>query len=488
MKYPPSKYQSAICNWSVDSSGNLVVEAIAGSGKTTTLTMLVELLNGRILLVAFNKSIAIELKERLPNCDVRTYHSLGLFLLTSSIGRVQINNSIDWNIIKTRMGYKEARELSAPIQTLGGLVKNNLTDTDDTTLYDLSYHYGIELNGDAPIIFDTVRYLIQDRLANPKIINFDDMVWLPNVLDLTLSDSYDWVLVDELQDTNKAQSELIGRVANNGSRVVGVGDTYQSIYAFRGANQNAMSEFTNRWNATTLPLSISYRNPKCTVDLINKKFPEIKFEGWEKAKQGKIETITLEHALQIMEEGDMVLCRINADLVSPCFEMIRKGVKATIKGRDIGKNLSSLVKKMKSDNDISVMLARLQEYMDDEVGKLIKSDREMSAQSLIDKVETVFAIADGCHSVYELYKKIEDLFSDERTALTFSSIHKAKGLESDRVFILRPDLLPHPRAKKSWEVSQERNLEYVALTRTKNETYIVVDKVKDTTYQSSYIA
>lgn len=54
-----------------------------------------------------------------------------------------------------------------------------------------------------------------------------------------------------------------------------------------------------------------------------------------------------------------------------------------------------------------------------------------------------------------------------------STIHKAKGLEAERVFILKPDLMPHPKAKRGWEIDQENNLRYVAITRSKRELYLV---------------
>ena len=67
----------------------------------------------------------------------------------------------------------------------------------------------------------------------------------------------------------------------------------------------------------------------------------------------------------------------------------------------------------------------------------------------------------------ELMRAIIDLFSDKRAKVWLSSIHKAKGLEADRVVLLHPHLLPHPNAKKPWEKEQEANLKYVALTRAK---------------------
>lgn len=169
----------------------------------------------------------------------------------------------------------------------------------------------------------------------------------------------------------------------------------------------------------------------------------------------------------------MVLCRTNAPLVKPCFALIRKGVKATIRGRDIGKGLIDLVKKMNAV-DIVDMMSKLSEYLYRETQKLMAARKEAQAASLTDKVNTVIALADGLNSTYELENRILSVFSDKVEGVVFSTIHKAKGLEADHVSILEPDLMPHPAASRDWELQQERNIEYVALTRSKQTLVFVV--------------
>lgn len=485
MPFTPSKYQQSIFQWAIQDHGNLVVQASAGSGKTTTLEKLYSMLSGSVLLMAFNKSIADELAIRLPNATVGTYHKIGLSIVSKSYGRVQIDNDKNWKLMRGYLG-ESAKYLQSPIKKLASMVKNNLTNDNDKDLWELVEYYGIELNGNQSDIFATVRFLIQSAKNNPKVIDFDDMIWLPNVLDLK-GDTFDWILVDELQDTNKAQSELISRVANGNSRVVGVGDPFQSIYAFRGANSNAIDDFISRWNAQTLPLSITYRNPKSVVSLVNDQFPDIPLECWDNAQDGLVEMIQYEKALEQMSVGDMILCRVNADLVAPCFQMIRKGVKAVIRGRDIGSNLASLVRKMKAYS-MTDLFSKLDGYYQNESAKLLAAEKEMQLQNLTDKVNTIYALSDGINSVDELLERITSVFSDDNAAIMFSSIHKAKGLEADRVFILRPDLLPHPMAKKSWERTQERNLEYVCYTRSKRELYLVGTAKDVSVSHTAYIA
>jgi len=472
--FVPSKYQENIFNWVLQASpgDSLVVEALAGTGKTTTLEKTAQLLDGNVIFLAFNAAIAKELKNRLPNAEVRTYHSAALGLLTANVGRVQVDEDRDYKVLKNYLRYED-RFLISPIRKLVGMVKNNLTDDSDMTLDDLAQYYNVDVGYSRKSVYDAVRYLLNYAKNNVRSITFDDMIWLPNVLDFRGS-TYDWVLVDELQDTNKAQIGIVERLVSDQSRIIGVGDTHQSIYAFRGADSDAIDNFVNNWNADRLPLSITYRNPKKVVELVRNKFDYIPLECPDWADDGIVEMLPFPRLVTMVRPNDMVLCRTNADLVAPAFQLIRQGYKVIIRGRDIGKSLMTLVAKMES-NTIPELIKKLAEYKDAEVYKLIYADKVMQAQSLEDRVETIIALCDGVNTIYDLKNRIETIFSDDNAPIVFSSIHKAKGLEADRIFILRPDLLPHPMAKKPWEKVQESNLEYVAYTRAKKELYIMVD-------------
>ena len=462
----PSKYQKAIFDWhdtNQGKSGSLVVQAVAGSGKTTTGVIA---LNEHVPVklnsaaIAFNKSIADNLSAKLPNRTVKTYHALGLMNITSSFGRVKVDNNKISMIIKDRLAYWE-KPLISPIKQLVGLCKNNLITPTNENLYDLADYYNIELNGSSEKIFNYVEFAYEKSLEMINIIDFDDMISMPILLNLPIR-KFDYMFVDELQDTNPAQAELVLLSLSNGGVIVGYGDWRQSIYAFRGADIDAMPKFQQRFNADELPLSISYRNPLEIVKLVNDNFPEITFEAFENAIQGEIENATIGKINFIPD--DMILCRINAPLVKPCFRLIRNGIKAIIKGRDIGLNLLSMINKIKV-TELPELLQRLALYKESEMIKLLAAKKIMQAQTLDDKIETIFAISDGCITIDDVKNRIATVFSDDIASVVFSSIHKAKGLEANRVFILRPDLLPHPLAKTAWQVQQESNLKYVAYTR-----------------------
>jgi len=409
----------------------------------------------------------------LSNVQALTYHSLGFAMVRNSRSKQRIVVDQD-KIDKALPNYLDKyyyRPLYPAVKRLVSLVKSNLCEPDTDMLESLSAYHNIELNGDADMIFNAVRDMLHFSQTRTDIIDFDDMIWIPLMLNMS-ANKYDLIIVDELQDTNPAQIELAIRSINPNGSIIGVGDRNQSIYGFRGADVNAIPNLINRLEAETLPLSITYRNPRKIVNLVNEQFHNIEFLARDNAPDGILETIPSNMFEEKVNLGNMVLCRVNAPLVGYCFSLIRKGIKAIIKGRDIGKNLSSLVKKMRADNVLD-LISKLSDYFDLESEKLYRSNKTGQMILLQDKVETIYALSDGCQTIDDIYTKIETIFSDDIEGVVFSSIHKAKGLEAQTVFILRPDLMPHPLAKQAWEVEQENNMKYVAYTRALENLYIV---------------
>jgi superfamily I DNA/RNA helicase len=101
----------------------------------------------------------------------------------------------------------------------------------------------------------------------------------------------------------------------------------------------------------------------------------------------------------------------------------------------------------------------------------------MASAVIEDKIATIKAIYEFCQptNIAALLQTIADLFSDDRASVWLSTVHKAKGLEAERVFVLYPDKMPHPHAKKPWEMEQEMNGKYVAMTRSKRDLFLVYE-------------
>jgi hypothetical protein len=107
------------------------------------------------------------------------------------------------------------------------------------------------------------------------------------------------------------------------------------------------------------------------------------------------------------------------------------------------------------------------------------TEEEAKENSLIiaytDKISTLETLSNGCLTGDDLIAKLNQIFSDNSDGICLSTIHKSKGLEADRVFIIHEDLMPSKHAKKDWEKLQEKNLMYVAYTRAKSVLGFVGD-------------
>lgn len=473
----PSTYQASIFDWVSNGSGNAVVKATAGSGKTTVQEHICALLmedlkvpQGDIIYLAFNSHVVKEAIEKgLP---AKSTHQAGLQAISSYTGKkVKVDdnkvNDIVKNLLQTT--WDEEKWMISPISQIVGKLKNTLAPWDDDTQAKICDKFGIEVNGSSERIFELVRQTMTESNKNLTNIDFDDMLYLPIKFNMPVQ-KYKWVLCDEVQDFNRAQIELIKKLSDG--RTVAVGDENQSMYGFRGAAPDAMQQIEKAFSATILPLSISYRNPASHVDLINRVFPEIAHEKSPFAKQGEILEMSQDRMLGELRDGDLVICRNNAPLVKPVFSLIRQGVKAIIRGKDIGKNLIALIERFKVQR-VDDLIEKIEDYRVKEVGKLMKAEKTSQAQALDDKVETIIVLTEGCEWVWEVVKKVNEVFSDKKEGVIFSTVHRAKGDEAERVFILKPQLMPSKYAKSVEDMIQERNCLFVALSRAKDTMVFV---------------
>ena len=471
-EFTPSKYQQAVKTFVLEQTGNAVVKAVAGSGKTSTIEWISNFLpkdSDNVYLV-FNAHVRAEAEKKMPSwVTVMTTHQLGFAALRKNSTGKGMNIDADkvGKIVKRLLNqtWDDDKWMIPSITRLVGLVKNLLTGTTDSELEELVGFYSIEVNDSFSRIANFVRLALTESNQDLVNIDFDDMLYLPNKLGLPIP-QYDWLLLDEVQDFNNAQIQLVLKSKKPTGRVLAVGDSDQSLYGFRGSNVDAFDKVKSGLDAIELPLSISYRVPLCGVQFVNHTFPSIKFEAFEKAIEGSIDNCSKEQFLGKAVDGDMVLCRTNAPLVAPCFELIRQGRKAIIVGREIGQGLIAFVSKF-NKNKIEDLLAEMDAYKIKEGSKLAKREKFSQIEVLNDKIDTIAALGDGLEYTSQLINRISQVFSDNIQGVSFSTVHRAKGLEADNVFILEPQLLPHPMAKKEWEKQQEQNAAYVAYTRFK---------------------
>ena len=249
--------------------------------------------------------------------------------------------------------------------------------------------------------------------------------------------------------------------------------THNSIFGFTGADDDAVGLIKREFSCAELPLTVTYRCPKAVVAEACALVPD--YEAHPSAPEGSVRRID-EHKM-IQEEGlqasDAILCRKTAPLVSWAFRLISAGVPCHVEGRDIGAGLLKLANRWKV-RTLDALRDRLEKYRDREVEKLMAKGREAQAESLADRVDTLMVLMEGVTSVVELRSKIEGMFQDNAPSLTLCTVHRSKGREWVRVYLLgRYQFMPSPFARQEWQARQEQNLIYVAITRAQQELVYV---------------
>lgn len=491
--FTPSKYQAAVFEWVKTGSGNAIINAVAGSGKSTTLVEAAKLIGSKTgLFLAFNKHIADELKTRLVGTSMvtSTIHSLSKATLEQHLGKRTDPNKgfAKWReLVKeqaTIMAVEQDKQYqwSRALEKLIEKVMVTLTDArDEAALWGLVEHFGMEdvtpnMLKRIPVVLDKAEAITR---ATGQI-NFNEMIYWPCRWGLQPT-KYDWVFVDEAQDLNAMQLEMALRARSDNGRIVFVGDESQAIYGFAGADAASFNTIRTRANAQELPLSVNYRCPKSHLALVRDIVPHI--EDGPNAIDGLVHFKAEDEIYSLAQPRDYIVCRLNAPLVSTCIKFIQRRKSARVIGRDIGKDLCSLLDKVAEREmfDYAEIVKHLDEYERQQVIMLSqKEGNEQKIESLQDRIECLQVCAGefgDCDNIDCLKREIEKLFGEEGdvfSGVSLSTVHKAKGLEADRIFVLKPEKLPLKWKNQSgWQYTQELNIRYISLTRAKKELFIL---------------
>lgn len=275
--FTPSPQQAAFFSALDTTSASIMLEAVAGSGKTTTIVQAQQRISPQssVLFLAFNKSIATELEQRVPpHVTVKTFHAFGNAAISRSFPkRPRIDGNKSRNILKQSLSPRDFSTYAAFVTRLVGYAKSTglLPDDAETAApwFELINHFQLSPDSDEcdePTAIRFARRLLRDSLSDKTTVDFDDMLYVPFAQNLSF-DKYQFVFVDEAQDTNSVQRDLLARMFNPsiGGRLIAVGDTHQAIYGFRGADSNALSALVDQFNMVRMPLSVSYRCSQAVV-------------------------------------------------------------------------------------------------------------------------------------------------------------------------------------------------------------------------------
>ena len=502
VEFIPSKYQQAIYDYIENETGNLVVEAAAGAGKTTTLVNCLKRIpeGMRVLMCAFNRDIVTELGKKtkgFENVEVRTLHGLGLAMLKRNYPTI---NPVP-NDFKYESHIKNNIREYTSLNLRRMSTKEYFRYVDNIKKYvDYGRYYLCKTEKDLDFIED--RYDIETIRDEKRIalevmewgkteiedIDYTDMVWFPHVLNLSpVGLLYDFIMVDECQDMNKAERGLVLMCRKPNTRLISVGDRNQMLYSFAGGDPDSFNALMSIPNTKCLPLSISYRCPRNVVDFAKQLVPTIEANEANTIEGKVVYDVSLDDA----EDGDMILCRNNAPLVQVYNEFLKLGKKAYIRGKDIGRNMKNIVKstkqeKINADCKSDGLFVRLYDDLFVTRNKIMEKsavDAKTAMKSPIidaklDMIKALEVLSEGLDTTEELMAKIDEIFPkrDRKDGIALSTVHKAKGLEARNVYIVCRSLMPSKSAKKDWEIQQEHNLMYVAYTRAKEKLGFVDEK------------
>jgi len=503
----------------------LMVNALAGVGKTSTgvwglgarvpkdvkvsdeqkaIIKLMRTFTGSQAAMAFNRSIADKLKEDAPaTCVCNTSNGFGHQAwarhLNMKLGLPDAlkNRKICRELLGTKLPWKERIRIESAVDNIVALCKGYLFDPSTTERKNW-INSDISVDGlgamqwlcdrfdidNDPVVLDYAVKVFEKGVEPTAFIDWNDQIFLPIYHDIELP-QYDHILFDETQDANRAKQELAFRM---GRHITAIGDKNQAIYGFSGADSESMDVIWKRMqavdeNATMLPLTVSRRNPRKVVEVANQYVPELRARP--DAPDGIVEKLDISQFHKVVgNEPSMVVCRINAPLSSLAFRLLAQGKRCYIQGRDIGAGLKSEIKRT-GENCLSTALAMVHDRIDRKKDQILQSSfpDENQIEALNDKLACIDILSGDASTVEEFFATVDRLFKDsgDKRDTRLSSIHKAKGLEHPKVHVYMSNRLGQTMGKKRqvFQAEQEKNLAYVAYTRSMSELYMIPEEKKE---------
>ena len=577
--------------------GPLLIIAGAGAGKTKTLTTKIAYLIEEcgaspysILAITFTNKAAKEMKDRLfltlgsdvKKLTVSTFHSFGLKLLRENFERLGYDRNfvimdsddsltVVKKIIKD-MGYDPKIYNPKAIRNKISSCKNERISPEQYDRFAVS---------DYEKVIQEVYKKYEDKLYKNNSVDFDDLLLLPiklfqkypDVLE-RYQDLYQYILIDEYQDTNEAQYILTKLLSEKNRHITCVGDDSQSIYSFRGANYKNILNFEKDYkDAKVILLEQNYRSTSTILNAANNVIKNNKQRKdknlwtargigdkiqYYRAYNEKDETdFVVNQIKKLVQKGIQyqdiaVLYRTNAQsrvieeamlqenlpyrVIGSFYFYSRKEIKDLIaylrlihnskdnvsllrvintpkrgiglktienltekadkegisiyEAIDSGKELEfkNLIERLKEVSE-NLTLTELIEKVLDASGMRQELESEGSLESEVrlenleefKSITKTFEEREGLVSLEEFLLEISlvsdvEEYKDDPNRISLMTVHSVKGLEFNHVFVigLEEGIFPHMNSlMESSDVEEERRLMYVAITRAKDNLYLV---------------
>lgn len=444
------------------SRDNIMIEALAGTGKTSTLEALVgHLPRQPILYLTFNKKNANEATDRMPSTTtVRTFNSIGHRVWGATLSKnLRLEPKKTQNILREIIAeapkttqkalwdcFYEVGQAVSLGKSLGYLPEGCYPGIKPLVTQGI-FHSLLEEEPDdlASDLIDAV-FIRSIKQAYEGLVDYNDQVYMPALFKATFP-QFPIILVDEYQDLSPCNHALLSKLVRG--RIIGVGDPNQNIYGFRGAKAEGMSSAIATYSMHTFPLSTSFRCPSAIVNHVKWHVPSFRASK----EGGNVRIPTFIHAMDI-RDGATITCRNNAPLLRTAFNLLSSGRSISIAGSDIGPKIIAIMKKLgPEDLTKAQTLDAIAEWESDKLAKESKTAEDLAGCMRV--------FAEHGSDLGQAIAYAEHLFKQTGTIL-LTTIHKAKGLEWSDVYHLDPWLVRrHPNP-------QQRNLDYVCSTRSRD--------------------
>ena len=476
-----SEYQKKIFEVYDNTRKNIVVNAAPGSGKSFTLNELVKRTPEykSILVMAFNKSIQKELRDKLPeHVDVYTYHGMGFRVLSQHTNKNYcVNDSksfkIFYPILAKKLKEKKAKKLIPTIIEYSNIYRMSCCNSIKELKKVLDEREVFYSETELKILKDCLNKLEQYNTESHDkfMIDFIDMLEMPLKL-LKEKDfpKYQIIMLDESQDQNNLQKTFWEKFLKKGSRFVAVGDFRQAIYGFMGADSSVFESLKSKPNTIELPLSVSYRCPKKIVEKAS-----LYFDGVE-AHEDNIEGEVRCGDLDEVQNGDFVICRNNLPLFKAFIYLLTQGRKVHILGKDLQDNIRRLTEDFilnggRERRSQELLFAKIENLKNKGV---TKQKKHPSYRALKELIDITMLLLNHFGTESNLQTELDFIFNnDDNEGVTLMTGHKSKGLEANRVFWLMPQLIPSEYVRTERDLEQEKSLAFVIITRAKEELIMV---------------
>ena len=422
----------------------VLVNAVAGSGKTATLMYLATKYKKGIYL-AFNKAIVKDVVPKLPiGWQCKTFNAFGLAMVKQHFPHSTVNFN---KYSKNSYAHPNATALVSKHMSMNGNIStSSWKETCDRFKIGHSF-------------IDEAKEILAEGQANTNVISGDDMLQYP-IDNGWKTQEYDIVLIDECQDLNPQQIAFLSCIPTK--RIVFVGDANQAIYGFRGSDPFAVEKIKEDYLPVEYELTESFRCPQEILTTVKHIVPNI----FSKKINGVVESADGNRDIDFPDEC-FIISRTNSNLVKLAYKFIQDNSHFSIGGTFIAQLKRDLNRVFKGCVSLTGMRENIAEQYEREITKA--KGNKWSVSSIENKYDSLLAIVNIAKSMEDIHIFVKNLaiHSDSASCRKLMTIHAAKGLECPTVYFIKPDICAYfkERAQSEWEKQQEDNLYYVACTR-----------------------